>query len=129
MDAAYPVSLVTHGQALNITCQSYDGNLAFGFTGCRDSLPHMQRIATYTGEALAELEQALAAPAPTAKPRRAAKGAAKPARRGKLARPKVAAKARPLAAKAGPAKSAPAKPVPTKSGRKLPRKARRMVSR
>jgi WS/DGAT/MGAT family acyltransferase len=59
MEAAYPVSLVSHGQALNITCQSYAGTLAFGFTGCRDSLPHMQRIATYTGEALTELEQAL----------------------------------------------------------------------
>jgi WS/DGAT/MGAT family acyltransferase len=131
MDAAYPVSLVTHGQALNITCQSYDGNLAFGFTGCRDSLPHMQRIATYTGEALAELEQALAAPAPApkAKPRRAAKGVAKPARRAKLARPKAAAKAKPRAAKAGPAKSAPAKPAPTKSGTKPSRKSRRAASR
>ncbi|MND03941.1 putative diacylglycerol O-acyltransferase [compost metagenome] len=34
------------------------GTIAFGFTGCRDALPHMQRIATYTGEALEELEQA-----------------------------------------------------------------------
>lgn len=67
LEAAFPVSLVTHGQALNITCQSYAGTLAFGFTGCRDTLPHMQRIATYTGEALAELEMAFAAPTPTAK--------------------------------------------------------------
>lgn len=59
LEAAYPVSLITHGQALNITCQSCDGHLAFGFTGCRDTLPHMQRIATYTGEALDELEAAL----------------------------------------------------------------------
>lgn len=62
MEASYPVSLVSHGQALNITCQSYDGHLNFGFTGCRDSLPHMQRVATYTGEALIELEQAFASP-------------------------------------------------------------------
>jgi hypothetical protein len=53
--ALYPVSLVTHGAALNITCLSYAGTLNFGFTGCRDSLPHMQRLAVYTGEALAEL--------------------------------------------------------------------------
>ncbi len=59
MEATYPVSLLSHGQALNITCQSYAGQLAFGFTGCRDTLPHMQRLATYTGEALAELEQRL----------------------------------------------------------------------
>ncbi len=67
LEASYPVSLVTHGQALNITCQSYDGHLNFGFTGCRDSLPHMQRVATYTGEALAELEALLLAPAPARK--------------------------------------------------------------
>ncbi|MEZ5442078.1 MAG: wax ester/triacylglycerol synthase family O-acyltransferase, partial [Lysobacterales bacterium] len=59
MEATYPVSLVSHGQALNITCQSYAGQLAFGFTGCRDTLPHMQRLATYTGEALEELEARL----------------------------------------------------------------------
>ena len=59
LEAAYPVSLVTHGQALNITCQSYNGHLAFGFTGCRDTLPHMQRVATYTGLALEELEKAV----------------------------------------------------------------------
>lgn len=71
--AAYPVSLVTHGQALNITCQSYDGHLAFGFTACRDTLPHMQRLATYTGEALDELERACGlggAPVAAAAPRR-----------------------------------------------------------
>lgn len=56
MEAMYPVSLITHGGALNITCQSYAGTLNFGWTGCRDTLPHMQRLATYTAEALDELE-------------------------------------------------------------------------
>lgn len=55
----YPVSLVTHGQAINITCQGYADSLNFGFVGCRDTLPHMQRIAVYTGEALEELEAAV----------------------------------------------------------------------
>ena len=32
--------------------------LNFGFTACRDTLPHMQRLAVYTGEALDELERA-----------------------------------------------------------------------
>ena len=32
LQATYPVSLVTHGQALNITCHGYAGTLAFGFT-------------------------------------------------------------------------------------------------
>jgi WS/DGAT/MGAT family acyltransferase len=59
LEAMYPVSAVTHGQALNITCYSYAGTLTFGFSGCRDTLPHMQRLAVYTGEALEELELAL----------------------------------------------------------------------
>jgi diacylglycerol O-acyltransferase / wax synthase len=59
LEAMYPVSLVTHGMALNITCYSYAGTLSFGFAGCRDTLPHMQRIAVYTGEVLQELEQAV----------------------------------------------------------------------
>lgn len=59
LEAMYPVSAITHGQALNITCYSYAGTLSFGFAGCRDTLPRMQRLAVYTGEALAELEAAL----------------------------------------------------------------------
>ena len=61
LEAMYPVSLIAHGGALNITCLSYAGSLNFGFTGCRDTLPSMQRLAVYTGEALEELE-ALAPP-------------------------------------------------------------------
>ena len=59
LEAMYPVSLIAHGGALNITCLSYAGTLNFGFTGCRDTLPHMQRIAVYTGEALEELGRLL----------------------------------------------------------------------
>nr|WP_273455486.1 WS/DGAT domain-containing protein [Nevskia ramosa] len=46
---------------MNITCLSYAGKLNFGFTGARDALPHMQRLAVYTGEALDELEAAVKA--------------------------------------------------------------------
>ncbi|SFM68600.1 WS/DGAT/MGAT family O-acyltransferase [Marinobacter zhejiangensis] len=59
LEAMYPVSLIAHGGALNITCLSYDGSLNFGFTGCRDTLPSMQKLAVYTGEALDELEALL----------------------------------------------------------------------
>lgn len=59
LEQIYPVSLLFDGQALNITVLSYAGQFNLGFTGDRDSLPHMQRIAVYTGEALAELEHAL----------------------------------------------------------------------
>lgn len=55
----YPISLLFNGQALNISVVSYAGQFNLGFTGCRDSLPSMQRLAVYTGEALEELEKAL----------------------------------------------------------------------
>jgi WS/DGAT/MGAT family acyltransferase len=60
MEATYPVSIPAHGMALNITLESYAENLDFGFVGCRDTLPHLQRLAVYTGEALDELEAATA---------------------------------------------------------------------
>ena len=59
IEATYPVSIPAHGMALNITCQSYNGTLNFGFIGCRDTLPHLQRLAVATGEALDELKQRL----------------------------------------------------------------------
>ena len=52
-----PGFAVTHSQALNITLQSYASTVNFGFIGGRDTLPHLQRLAVYTGEALDELEE------------------------------------------------------------------------
>ena len=68
MVAMYPASIVTQGQALNITCQSYAGWMDFGFTGCHSSVPSLQRLAVYTADALDELEKAFL---PKAKPKRA----------------------------------------------------------
>jgi diacylglycerol O-acyltransferase / wax synthase len=59
LDALFPLSLLLHGNALNITCVSYAGTLNFGFTGARDSLPHTQRLAIYMGEALEEIDGVL----------------------------------------------------------------------
>jgi diacylglycerol O-acyltransferase / wax synthase len=57
--AIYPASIVTHGQALNITCQSYAGSMNFGFTGCHSTVPSLQKLAVYAADALEELEAAL----------------------------------------------------------------------
>jgi WS/DGAT/MGAT family acyltransferase len=83
----YPASIVTHGQALNITCESYAGQMNFGFTACHSSVPGVQKLAVLAAEALAELEAALL-PAPTTapaakavKPRPARKTAVKTAAR------------------------------------------------
>lgn len=59
MEACYPLSIIAHGLALNITLFSYAGQMHIGFTGCRDTVPHLQKLALYTGDAVGELEQAL----------------------------------------------------------------------
>ena len=67
LDSVFPLSLLLHGNALNITCISYAGQLNFGFTGARDTLPHLQRLSIYMDEALTGLEAVLleeAQPAP-----------------------------------------------------------------
>jgi diacylglycerol O-acyltransferase / wax synthase len=58
LEASYPVSIPFHSMALNITLQSYVDTLGVGFVGCRDTLPHLQRLAVYTGESLGELKAA-----------------------------------------------------------------------
>jgi WS/DGAT/MGAT family acyltransferase len=58
LDEMYPLSIPFHGYGLNITVQSYAGSLNFGFTGCRDTLPHLQRLAVYSGEVLEKMERA-----------------------------------------------------------------------
>ncbi|MCW2813293.1 MAG: wax ester/triacylglycerol synthase family O-acyltransferase [Nocardioides sp.] len=54
----YPLSIPINGMALNITCTSYDGNLAFGLTGCRRTVPRLQRLLTHLDDELAALEKA-----------------------------------------------------------------------
>jgi diacylglycerol O-acyltransferase len=55
---SYPLSIPIHGMALNITCSSYDGLMCFGLTGCRRTLPHLQRLLTHLDDELAALEKA-----------------------------------------------------------------------
>ncbi len=74
----YPASIITHGQALNITCESYAGQMNFGFTACHSSVPSMQRLAVYTADALRDLEQALLPAAVTAKAQTAGQASPQP---------------------------------------------------
>ena len=46
------------GNALNITCTSYADQMAFGLTGCRRTVPHLQRILTYLDDEIGALEKA-----------------------------------------------------------------------
>lgn len=59
VEELYGPSVLFHGQALNVTMSSYAGKAVISFTACSKSLPHVQRLAVYTGEALEEIEAAL----------------------------------------------------------------------
>lgn len=102
LEAYYPLSLLFHGQALNITGVSNDTTFCVGYTGCRDTLPHLQRIAVYSGEALEELEKALGL---TWEPESAA---SKPSE----AVPSTSTATKATAAKAGPTKRTAARKRP-----------------
>lgn len=61
LDGIYPMSIPTDGQAVNITVTSYNGSLEFGLTGCRRTVPHLQRLLVHLEDSLAGLEKAFAA--------------------------------------------------------------------
>ena len=54
----YPLSIPINGMALNITCTSYDGKMAFGLTGCRRTVPRLQRLLNYLDDEVKALEKA-----------------------------------------------------------------------
>lgn len=58
LDGLYPLSIPVDGQALNITCTSYSDSMAFGLTGCRRSVPHLQRMLGHLDDELVLLESA-----------------------------------------------------------------------
>ena len=60
LEGLYPLSIPTHGQALNITVTSYDGGLQFGLVGCRRTVPRLQRLLLHLEDALVGLEKAVA---------------------------------------------------------------------
>jgi diacylglycerol O-acyltransferase len=57
LEGMYPLSIVTHGQALNITVTSVGDSLDFGIVACRRSVPSAQRLIDHLDEALVELER------------------------------------------------------------------------
>lgn len=59
MEAIYPMSVLFDGHTLNITIVGYADRLSVGVTGCRNTIPNLQDIAVYIGDALTELEAAV----------------------------------------------------------------------
>ena len=72
----YPVSIVVHGVALNITVQSHVDQLCFGLIACRRAVPDVSELATQLQRALGIL-RGLPLPQPAAEPVPAATVAAR----------------------------------------------------
>jgi len=122
----FPVSIPTHGIALNMTVQSYNGALEVGLTACRRAMPDLADLADYVvqehkkllalvkareAEATAATVAATAEPAP---PVKAPKPAAKPPRARTATAPRT--RATPAGRKgAKPVAPAPAPPARRKA--------------
>jgi len=96
----YPVSIASHGTALNVTVQSYNGRMDYGLIACRRAVPDITEIGDYmlaehkllmdltqkhpaaAGAAAAPAKTATG-PAPAAEREKAAPAAKKPAARKK----------------------------------------------
>ncbi len=55
LEGTYPLSIPINGMALNITCTSYDDKMCFGLTGCRRTVPHLQRLLGYLDDEVQDL--------------------------------------------------------------------------
>ena len=62
----YPVSTIIDGQGLNMTVQSYNGNLDFGFIACRELVPDVWSLVDYLHESLQELLDSIGPAKPAA---------------------------------------------------------------
>jgi pyruvate/2-oxoglutarate dehydrogenase complex dihydrolipoamide acyltransferase (E2) component len=121
----YPVSIASHGTALNVTVQSYNGRMDYGLIACRRAVPDITEIGDYLlaeHQLLMSLTQTHPAAAPKAaapEPAPVAKAPAKPA-----AKPAVEPAVKKPAAKKASAAKAPATKAPAKTAaRKAPVKA------
>jgi WS/DGAT/MGAT family acyltransferase len=56
LEGVYPLSIPLDGQAVNITVTTYDTHLEFGLVGCRQKVPHLQRMLDHLESSLAALE-------------------------------------------------------------------------
>ncbi|HSW06404.1 wax ester/triacylglycerol synthase family O-acyltransferase [Aquabacterium sp.] len=106
----YPVSIVVHGVALNITVQSYMGQLCFGLIACRRAMPDVADLAAHMRKAFEAMKGLMpAATEEAAKPAAlaAANASAKPVAEA-VAKPVPETVAKPVVE---PVSEEPVKPV------------------
>ena len=76
MTTYFPVSIVVHGLALNITVHSYDGKLHLGLIACRKNVPDLPKLVAALYESFDELKAMAASELSAATPRPGARPAA-----------------------------------------------------
>ena len=57
MTDVYPISMISEGQAVNITVTRYADKLTIGIVGDRKAVPHLQRMLIHLENAIADLEK------------------------------------------------------------------------
>ncbi len=115
----YPVSIASHGMALNVTVQSYNGRMDYGLIACRRAVPDVTGIGDYMLAEHKTLMELVNAAAPAAAPAaevaaKAEPPAAAPRRKPAVRKPAASSPPARTAAKKTTAKSsvkAPAKPA------------------
>jgi len=70
MRTYWPMSIVEHGLGLNLTVQSYAGEMGFGFTTARNVVPDARELTQALDEALRELAATVKPPRRTRSPAR-----------------------------------------------------------
>jgi hypothetical protein len=120
MKTFFPVSIVVHGVALNITVESYNGSLDFGLIACRKAAPDVRDLAGYLAAAHEELKALIAA---RAAPSATDAANTAPATRRKPAAKAPAAPSEKVAAKSAPVKKSSAKKAVKQATKKAAKKA------
>ena len=115
----YPVSIVTHSLALNVTVQSYNGSLDFGLIACRKAMPDLPELARYMQKSYDELMQVT----PVAKAEHQADKVAEAPVKAKMVKPARKAAAKPKVVAKPTVKTAVKKTVAKKAAVKVAKKA------
>ena len=117
----FPLSIVVHGVALNITVQSYMGQLCFGLIACRRAVPDVNELAQQLERAMARLRTL--APAPTVAEPAAPLAAPVAASASKAPKPRARRKPKLTVVETAPAPATPADTASTKPARRARRSA------
>lgn len=125
----YPVSIASHGTALNVTVQSYNGRMDYGLIACRRAVPDITEIGDYMlaeHKLLMELTQkhpAVAGAAPAPVPPKTVAEPSDEAEAETEAKPAAAARKKPAARKKAPVKVAAKKAAAKASVKAAPKVA------